>query len=155
MISVATHENRASSPGRPFCPVQEQWVTALVQELGSVFDSQALVHRATEHPHQGSTHVLVTTGSGSSQASSSLRAQEPQRSHCTICSIRTGSKCSGCRSVLCSRECLRKHFREGGCSVRWTEWRSLTQRQRTAIGWETFRSVWCKAIMHGRSGGHF
>ena len=93
VISVATRENRASSPGRPFCPVQDPWEQALVHELGTVFDSRVPVHRATEHPRQGSTCVLVTTGSGSSQASNSLRAQEPRRSICTVCQSARPTAC--------------------------------------------------------------
>ena len=144
VISVATGKNRASSPGRPFCPVQDPGEQALVHELGKVSDSRLPVHRATEHPSRGSSRVLVTTGSGSNQASSSLRAQEPRRSHCSICSIRTGSKCSGCRSVLCSRECSRIHYRGGQCSVQWVKWRSLAESQRRAIGWDTFKSDWSR-----------
>ena len=53
VISVATRENPASSPGRPFCPAQDPWEQALVHELGEVFDLRDTVHPATEVPLVG------------------------------------------------------------------------------------------------------
>ena len=152
-----TREPLASPPSQQFRPDQDPWKKALEDELGAVLESSAF-HRATVHPSRcpGSVaHEPVSAVNRTDQASSSPRSQEPRRSGrtgCVVCSVRAGNKCSGCRRRVCSGNCLRVHYRRQECSIRWTEWQSLTGSQRQQVGWETFRSVWCAAIMHGRGG---
>ena len=115
-VHVSAHELQASSPGRPTCSVQEPWVQALEFELGTVFDSRVPVHKVTESSRQGSTHAPVPTGSGSSQALSSLCATTPCRpghsKRCTVCGTITGLSCAVCRWKLCSKSKLCYHERQ-------------------------------------------
>ena len=155
VISAETLENRASSPSRPFRPAQALWKQALEEELGAVFGSRVPVRKAAEHPSQGLSRELAGAVSGSDQASSSVHPREPRRSSrtsCVICSARANAKCSGCRQRLCSRSCLSAHYRAQDCAIRWTEWRSLSDKQRAEVSWETFRSVWCQTVMNGQTG---